>query len=1183
VTDTVAGPRVLVIDDSLTVRMDLEEALRAAGYATLLCSDLRAARAALGHDDFALVVLDVHLPDGDGLDFLRELRATPRAAAVPVMLLSTEAEVASRVRGMSAGADEYVGKPYDLGQLLARARSLIKTTPAAPRQAARTILIIDDSATYRHVLRRSFEDEGFAVIEAASGEEGLARAADAQPDAIIVDGQLPGIDGATVVRRVKSDLSLRGVPCVLLTAAEGSADELHALEAGADGYVRKSDDLDMVLVRLAALLRGTAPTHEDSGPRLLAPKRLLAVADSPAYLQTLAGELGKEGYDVVLASSGEEAIELLRAQPVDCILLDCALPGLSGRETCARIKGTPSSRDVPLVMLAARDDRDATIDGINAGADDVIAKNADLEVLKARLRAQLRRKQFDDENRRIREQLVRRETEARFARLIQSNIIGIFLAEPGGRLHDANDAFLGLVGWSRAELQAGELSWDRVVMPGLRARDEVAFEQLRNQGSAAPYETVLLRRPAGVVPVMLGMVLPEGSPTAVGFVLDRSEQQHAKEQLRQYAVELEGANQELKRAKDLAERESRFKSKFLAGMSHELRTPLNAIIGFSEMLQAKIAGPLQDKQEQYVTHVLTSGRHLLTLINDVLDLSKVEAGRMELAREWTPLAVVVDSVRGVVKPLADKRGITLAVALPNDLPDLFLDPTRTKQVLYNLLSNAIKFTPRGGLVGLGAEVDGGQVKVTCRDTGVGIRSEDMPRLFREFEQIEPASGEKPEGTGLGLALSRRLIELHGGVMWAESQLGKGSTFTFTLPVLRPAGPAAEAASDAGPLALLVEDDAQSAELSAAILQSAGLSVRIAEASQEALNLAVELKPAVILLDLVLPGTEDGWSLLRRLKGNPVTSSIPVVVASVVNAPARAVGLGATDYLLKPLSAEAANHALETCGIVTSRLTGLRVLVLGPAGPDLVRVDLCLHQAGCQVGRADGLNDVVRGQLGSFDVIVTTLGGDGEGPGGGLEALCAAVHPLGPHRPVVIALTSADVVVGPGPDQVFRLARQDTVRPERVVRAIRAAVNARRADLSTEHAETGLPAPLALRAHLQSALARASREFKRVCVVFARIELPRVQLVEPWSRRLGPYLRQGEYLAVAGEDLLALVVFGEGNAAEPLPGRFSGLLESVLGRRATGCLLVTAPIDGNSADSLIEMAIRKLAAAPGTPT
>jgi DNA-binding response OmpR family regulator len=189
-------------------------------------------------------------------------------------------------------------------------------------------------------------------------------------------------------------------------------DGLRALEAGADAYVRKSEDLGVILVRLAALLRGAIATGGETSPRLFGPNRLLAVDDSITYLQELGSQLRREGYHVVMASSGEEALELLAAQPVDGILLDLVMPGLSGQDTCKRIKQRAEWRDIPLIMLTARDDRDAMIEGINAGADDYIAKSADFDVLKARLRAQLRRKYFEDENRRIREKLVRRETEA---------------------------------------------------------------------------------------------------------------------------------------------------------------------------------------------------------------------------------------------------------------------------------------------------------------------------------------------------------------------------------------------------------------------------------------------------------------------------------------------------------------------------------------------------------------------------------------------------------------------------------------------------------------------------------------------------------------------------------------------------------------------------------------------------
>lgn len=777
--------RVLIVDDSLTVRMDLGEALQAAGFDPVFCADIRSARQALARDGYGLVVLDVLLPDGDGLDLLKEIKESPATAGTPVMLLSTEAEIRNRVRGMGAGADEYIGKPYDLGQLVARARALVRHGTGNGADRRRRVLVIDDSATFRDELTRALEGAGYEVQEAATGEEGLALAGAVRPDAVIVDGILPGIDGATVVRRLKSDTAMRDAPCLLLTAAEGTAEELRSLEAGADAYVRKSEDLGVILVRLTALLRGVTAIPNGTSPSLLGPKRLLAVDDSITYLQELGSQLRQEGYDVVLAQSGEEALDLLAAQPVDGILLDLLMPGLSGQDTCRRIKQSAQWRDIPLLMVTARDDRDAMIEGINAGADDYIAKSADFDVLKARLRAQLRRKHFEDENRRIRETLVRRETDARFQRLIHSNIIGVILGDLRERLTDANDAFLATLGYSRAELEAGELTWSKLTPPEWHPRDEIAVEQLRRSGSTTPFEKEYICKDGRRLPIVLGLVLLEGSDTVVGFVLDRTAQKAAEEKLKTYAAALEGANRELELAKARAEQESRFKSKFLASMSHELRTPLNAIIGFSDLLDQELFGPLVDRQKRYVQNVLVSGRHLLNLVNDILDLSKVAAGRMELSREWTPLAVVVEAVNGTIKPLADKQGIEVSVSLPPNLPNLYIDPVRTKQILYNLLSNAIKFTPPGGAVELSAELQAKTLTVSCKDTGIGIRAEDMPRLFREFEQMEHLDGEKPEGTGLGLALTKRFVELHGGDISVVSEPGKGSTFTFTLPELHP--------------------------------------------------------------------------------------------------------------------------------------------------------------------------------------------------------------------------------------------------------------------------------------------------------------------------------------------------------------------------------------------------------------
>jgi PAS domain S-box-containing protein len=269
----------------------------------------------------------------------------------------------------------------------------------------------------------------------------------------------------------------------------------------------------------------------------------------------------------------------------------------------------------------------------------------------------------------------------------------------------------------------------------------------------------------------------------------------ANQRLQSEVVERERVQGELRSAKEIADTANQAKSAFLANMSHELRTPLNAVIGFSELLEQQIFGGLNDKQKAYVGNVLVSGRHLLQLVNDILDISKVEAGRMDLAYEVTPIGSIVDVVRGVIQAVATKKGINLEVAVPDDLPDVQVDPGRIKQVLYNLISNAIKFTPRGGVVRLSAESDGEFLIVRVADTGVGIARDDLPRLFREFEQLPQPGGVRPEGTGLGLALTKRLVELHGGKVEVESELGKGSTFSVYLKLRTPDESAAHRAPD----------------------------------------------------------------------------------------------------------------------------------------------------------------------------------------------------------------------------------------------------------------------------------------------------------------------------------------------------------------------------------------------------
>ena len=256
-----------------------------------------------------------------------------------------------------------------------------------------------------------------------------------------------------------------------------------------------------------------------------------------------------------------------------------------------------------------------------------------------------------------------------------------------------------------------------------------------------------------------------------------------RDELGELAVNLNRMNDELRRLYEELETVSRHKSEFVANMSHELRTPLNAIIGFSEVLVEKMFGELNDRQEEYLNDILSSGKHLLSLINDILDLSKVEAGQMELESGQFSVREALENGLTMLKERASRHGISLGLEIDPDLHLIEADERKVKQVVFNLLSNAVKFTPDGGRIEVTAHQLDSEIRIAVRDTGIGIAPEDQERIFEEFRQVGQGSA-KAEGTGLGLALTRKLVELHGGRIWVESELGVGSTFTFALPLRR---------------------------------------------------------------------------------------------------------------------------------------------------------------------------------------------------------------------------------------------------------------------------------------------------------------------------------------------------------------------------------------------------------------
>jgi signal transduction histidine kinase/ActR/RegA family two-component response regulator len=359
---------------------------------------------------------------------------------------------------------------------------------------------------------------------------------------------------------------------------------------------------------------------------------------------------------------------------------------------------------------------------------------------------------------------------------------------------------------------------------------------------------------------------------------------------------------------------SRHKSEFLASMSHELRTPLNAVIGFSEVLIDRMFGELNERQDEYVHDIWNSGRHLLELLNEILDLSKVEAGRMVLEPSTFRVEQALEYAVSLVRERAARHGITVRITVDEGVDTIDADELRFKQVLLNLLSNAVKFTPDGGDVRVRATRRPDELVVTVADTGVGIPPEDRDRIFESFQQGGRGVA-REEGTGLGLTLTRRIVELFNGRLWLDSEVGVGSTFGFAVPlgmnagnVSRPEAPGADRTS-----ILLVDDDRASLDLMTAYLEGTGIHLERATDGVEALRLAGQLQPAALVLDIRLPHL-DGWQVLDRLREDPRTAAIPIVVVSVVDEHARGLAQGAAAYLLKPVSRDDLLAALSRAGL-----------------------------------------------------------------------------------------------------------------------------------------------------------------------------------------------------------------------------------------------------------------------------
>jgi signal transduction histidine kinase len=614
------------------------------------------------------------------------------------------------------------------------------------------------------------------------------------------------------------------------------------------------------------------------------PIEILIAEDSATQRQLLLGLLKRHGFAVTAAANGQLALDAARSSRPSLIISDVQMPELDGYGLCKAIKSDVSLKSVPFILLTTLNDPLDIIRGLECGADNFLSKPFEIDQLLSRI----------------------------------------------------ND---------------------------LLAKTEVHKDQEVNTG----------------VEVKIGNethVITSERQQILDLLISTCEQTTAlNNRLLDKEIALARMLEDLEQKNLQLEQANRLKSEFLANMSHELRTPLNAIIGFSELLKDGLCGELNAEQQEFSSDIFSSGAHLLELINDILDLSKIEAGMMPMDIETVNLDSVLNSATTVIKERAASRRIDLRCNLESGLEPIEADARKLKQILYNLLSNAVKFTPDGGRVELSARRVGREairledavpgrifpltdetvaefVEISVVDSGVGMAADQLERLFLPFMQVDASPERREGGTGLGLAMIKRLAELHGGTVAVSSLPGQGSRFSVWIPYQLAAGtqpeenappatqvlapaliPAAENATKENAVeqivervALIVEDDDVVAELITAQLIRDGFHVVRASTAEEGLVVARKIRPSLITLDVFLPNA-DGWHFLERFKTHPEIVDTPVVVISSVSDLERSLALGARRVLKKPFVRAELINALAGLVLAGGRLKRQHVLLI----------------------------------------------------------------------------------------------------------------------------------------------------------------------------------------------------------------------------------------------------------------
>ena len=726
-------------------------------------------------------------------------------------------------------------------------------------------------------------------------------------------------------------------------------------------------------------------------------RRILVADDDLERLNAIAARLQREGFVVIQAQDGLEALDRAREELPDAIILNLLLRRIDGLRVTEILKSNPATTNIPVLLTAGvHVDADEGKRALAAGADRFLGDLGPLstgsgrelgagqdlvQAVRGLLGAEPESEQRpvllaiddDPDNRAFLTKAVSRQG---FEVVTAPN------ATQGRRQLDGRRPALIFLdvqmpeesGLTLLPQMLRDYPESVVVMMTAYGSEQVAAEALRGGADdyiAKPIDLQRLRE-------LLERNLEKQRLRAERQSLVARLKDSNRYLMRQHAA-LRRADEEILQVNRQLEQSNRYKSEFLANMSHELRTPLNAILGFSEIMLDPTMNLTTGERTEFLRNIHSSGQHLLGLINDILDLAKIEAGKMELHTEDLQLGEVLQEVTAILEPMARQQGLRVTTIGATEAGVIKADRSKFKQLLYNLLSNAVKFTPAPGHITVTVKDAPEQLTISVRDTGIGIKPEDLPKLFREFEQIDGSYTRRYQGTGLGLALCRRFVQMHGGRIWAESQFGKGSTFTFTIPreqrAVTVADPMADEAAQPAesmelPLALVVEDDPASSQRMTAEIQGVGFRVAHAADGEEAVRKAMEILPDLVVMETVLPA-KDGWQVLQELRARAATADVPVLVCSVTKNQALMDKFGVVGYVAKPWATKTMQDELRRVSQgVKRRRDRVRVLLVHRDRRALAPLAAGLVEEGFEVFRAPGLQEALeKARAAAPDVVV----------------------------------------------------------------------------------------------------------------------------------------------------------------------------------------------------------------------